>query len=1068
MSLQRLFWLFFWLCSLASGIAQHANEVYGKNKIQYNNSQYDKWMYETNNFVVYWYGKAKNSAQFCISLAEQENHKAKELFEYHLKDKIELIVFADASDLAQSNIDLKLNANNRFAEPRVIDHKILLAFNGNHHDLLKQLQLGIIQIYLNSMFSGSNLQEAVQKVISFKLPTWYADGILSFFREAWTTKHIKALYTEWNPDWSFKKFANRNPVLAGHSFWNFITVVYGKESMSNWLYMTRIQRDVHRAARLVFHKTLKDLERQWQLFYKNAIHNFDDRDYTENKPLCTFKLKEEEKLLDFKPSAHSDHYILTTQRNGQTRVRLLDIKSEKLSDFFKKGTRSHMVTSGLNFPLYTEFEDHQFILVEKRDRLILYHKKTSDRRWSKEKLPRDVQQAYSMVAINKGELLLAANKNGYSDLMTYSLKKRQFVLLTNNIWDEVEVKSHLVGDSIVFYVLSNSPDLKSKIIAMDTTLPLGPYRIYPFQLDNKRNFIYNNQSLLLSSKPDWDVSQHGIILLDGLNGRADIKLVNASMNEFLLSEDSPYSQICFLKGDRAYLGVEKQNNNYRVYKNFLDDHTRRSRKISTPEDNVPSEYIEEPNLPSTNFDTLFFVSKYGNPHNVSQILNEFNDKRKTLRSQHVKDELIQSKPYGVSYIPYVSSQAIAYRDRFAITEISSDLQNNVLFDGLNTFAGSDGIFNIPPLGVLFKGRAQEIFQDINIEAGIRIPTTFNGTEAYLLVEDLKRRIDHKYAIYRRATKHSIPMQNFTDLKLARRTLLLNHQMTYAFSHYFSLRLNSTIRNDHNYYFATNKATLKDSADFFLQKIGTRFEVVYDDVLDRAVNIKNGWQAKLFFEFTKRFEFNASNKFNFALNKNNLLLAGFDVRHHLPVLKKSSWSNRFFSTINLGSDKILFHIGGTENWLLPKYNREDFFQPTENFLYNSIATAVRGHSIGARKNGSFMLFTSELRVPFMQYLLAHNWKNSFLRNFQLIGYVDFATSWEGAIPFADDFQDVQYKVQNKKVSVDLSFGRDANIAGTGLGLRTSLFGYFVRLDYAWKISNSKLINPIYHLSLGLDF
>ena len=46
--------------------------------------------------------------------------------------------------------------------------------------------------------------------------------------------------------------------------------------------------------------------------------------------------------------------------------------------------------------------------------------------------------------------------------------------------------------------------------------------------------------------------------------------------------------------------------------------------------------------------------------------------------------------------------------------------------------------------------------------------------------------------------------------------------------------------------------------------------------------------------------------------------------------------------------------------------------------------------------------------------------------------------------------------------------DPLIAGYGFGLRSRLFGYFIRLDRAWAVQDGIVLKPIWHLSLSLDF
>ncbi len=164
-----------WIVFRSDTSAQNAQEIFGKNKVQFNDDQQEWWIYESSNIVYYWYGKSRKAAEFYISIAEAENKKIREIFEFHLRDKIELVIYSDLSDLQQTNLDLDFyfTPENWKEEPRVIDQKILLYFDGNHQNALKLLRKGLMKIYFNSIFSGSQLEEAVQKVISLRLPDWF-------------------------------------------------------------------------------------------------------------------------------------------------------------------------------------------------------------------------------------------------------------------------------------------------------------------------------------------------------------------------------------------------------------------------------------------------------------------------------------------------------------------------------------------------------------------------------------------------------------------------------------------------------------------------------------------------------------------------------------------------------------------------------------------------------------------------------------------------------------------------------------------------------------------------------
>ena len=47
-------------------------------------------------------------------------------------------------------------------------------------------------------------------------------------------------------------------------------------------------------------------------------------------------------------------------------------------------------------------------------------------------------------------------------------------------------------------------------------------------------------------------------------------------------------------------------------------------------------------------------------------------------------------------------------------------------------------------------------------------------------------------------------------------------------------------------------------------------------------------------------------------------------------------------------------------------------------------------------------------------------------------------------------------------------KDPLVEGFGGGLRTKLFGYFIRADLAWGVEEGKVNKPIFYISLSTDF
>lgn len=232
------------LANTASG--QNLQTTYGKNRIQYHR-QFEDWIYyDTPNFTTYWYGAARNVAQASLQMAEHDFATVQQFLEYPLSDKIEIIVFSDITDLKQSNIGEDELLQTRTGQSKVVGNKVFVYFDGNHQHLRAQIREGVAGVMLNSMLYGSNLQEIVQNAVLLNLPNWFTEGLTAFCGDNWnieTDNAMRDLILSGKYK-SFDKLAKQHPRLAGHAFWYYISLHYGKGTVSNLLYLSRINRSV--------------------------------------------------------------------------------------------------------------------------------------------------------------------------------------------------------------------------------------------------------------------------------------------------------------------------------------------------------------------------------------------------------------------------------------------------------------------------------------------------------------------------------------------------------------------------------------------------------------------------------------------------------------------------------------------------------------------------------------------------------------------------------------------------------------------------------------------------------
>ena len=435
-------------------------------------------------------------------------------------------------------------------------------------------------------------------------------------------------------------------------------------------------------------------------------------------------------------------------------------------------------------------------------------------------------------------------------------------------------------------------------------------------------------------------------------------------------------------------------------------------------------------------------------------------------------QLVQSPFYRqVNAGNYVFQQGniIPYREAFQTDFVSFNMDNNLLFEGLDSYAASSDGFNFQPLGVLLKANFKDLLEDYVIEGGMRVPTSFNGTEYYVTGQKRKHRLDQIYSVYRRNMRFAESGAAFVPWRRETNVLLGQAGVRYPLDIFRSVRATATVRRDRVQYVGTDNFAL-DNPIVREQRVGLRLEYVFDNSIDLAMNLRQGTRYKMWIEAYKSFAFGNGDGLSFAPGYLGVVSA--DMRHYQRLDKRSILALRLAGAASFGQQRILYYLGDTDNSLIPSFNTS-IPVGDENNRLTALANSMRGFSSNARNGNSYLLFNSELRVPVFRYL-SERIRSPFLRNFQLVGFFDIGTAWSGPDPYSDEnplntatFPDPT-EVTTPPVQIRVVYFRNPIIAGYGVGARALLFGYFMRVDYAWGIETKTIQQPRLHLSLGMDF
>jgi Tol biopolymer transport system component len=1158
-------------------------------------------LYETGNFVTYWYGDARNIAQSALQMAELDYTVVQQILEHQMTEKIEVLVFSDLTDLKQSNIGEDEVFQLRAGETKVVGNKVFVYFDGDHNHLRAQIREGVAGVLINSMLFGSNLQEIVQNAVLLNLPGWYTNGLTAYCGEEWSVAQDNQFrdLLQSGKHKNFDKLAKDHPRIAGHAFWNYINIHYGRGTVSNLLYLTRINRSMDAGFLYVLGNGYRNTTEAMMEYFKKRYR--EEAKFTKKPNSATeitIKNKKKLPLSQVRLSPDGRRVAWVSNDIGKWRVWVKDLdapsgkKGSKPKLVLKGGARNALQTTDYNYPILAWNPDNQrlAVLYERRDIPRFAFLDLSGKKIKKEvaDLSPEFQRVFSMDYVNPVDIAFSGAARGYSDLFIYHTVTKQTERLTQDFWDDLDAAvTTLDGRKGILFSSNRSADTLVTE-RLDTILPLGRFDVFFLDLESRdpelvritntpmfdercpigvdsahyaflsdENGIFNRQSGYL--EPYIAYSQAVIYLKDG----AEVKALNdkepgewplerilaflAPLDTVLKNIDS--TQIDSIRFSPVYKKRALNWNQTNYDRSIAEQHVsvRAGRLVeSVPRDGKTVFYTKkiEPQTTAPARVTRYREQTYrraGLPVPPQPVIDDSSQspEKQPVEPENgndnfrqdsiskippgwyfqvpehlaapapkqepepsrltapVKDEaeeaedlvlrpdsitpprrsLRPSKPLvevgkNQSVIRFNPSQIIPYRLKFRTDYVSTSMDNNLLFEGLSSYAGSPDGFQTPPVGILLRANFKDLLENYVVEAGFRLPTTFNGAEYYLWLDDKKRRWDKRYALYRQSVLNTLdqPAPGIPPVALQVRTntILGQYELRYPFDAFFSLRGTATLRQDKTIFLSTNEATL-ETPDYAEQRASLRVSAVYDNTVDVDLNLKTGSRAKLFVETVKRFDLNFEPNWSLRFNKGIMTVIGLDARHYQLLDRRSILALRFAASTTFGSEKILYFLGGVDNWIFPKFNENIPLPQSNDFAYQTLAANMRGFRQNIRNGNSYALLNSELRVPIFKYFSKKPVMGNFWRNFQLVGFFDVGTAWQGRDPYdGDNPINIVYLYNPPTVAVKVNYFRDPLVAGYGFGARALIFGMYLRADYAWGIETREIQKPIFHLALGTDF
>ena len=1103
---------------------------YGKNRIQY--KKFDWKFYQSPNFNTYFNQGGLELAKFVAQVAEDELPSVQSAVEYSLQRSANIIVYNNYDDYKTTNIGLGIDWQNSGGVTKLVNNKLVIYFDGNKNTLRLNIREGIAKILTDNILFGDDIGEFASNQALLDLPQWLTDGYVEYVAEPWSTERDEALRNailsgDYN---NFYQFAFEKPTLAGHSFWYYIAEKYKPENVTYFLYLARLYKNLNQASERICKKKFKDVLADFMVFEQDRY--VQDIKQRRNAPKGKLDVIEElKKGEDFyrfaaNPNPKNYSYAVVQFRKGIYSVKFVDNLYESHT-ILKYGTKTVSGDINPNYPILAWDGKGSRLLViyskEGKINMFVYDVIANIKRFQQE-IEGFEQVVDASFMFDANTLLFSAVKKGQTDIFTYRIDNTKSKQITNDVFDELDPSpvsfpnrtgvifaSNRPGVNItnadtiipsrnhfnIFLVdLLNNSDFKQ--ITQLTKVKYGNAR-YPTQY-NVNHFTYLNDENGVGNR--WagyfTTQRDGLDTLyyvgdDVLRNPTDKQLdstVNAwqkqepdSVSYMSIYKDSTYTfpitnyQSSLLEsriaGNNGQVSEVRQEGNLKfLYKLQVDSVALRKRNINArPTDYIKSlmrkERISTGGAVEVPKDTAEQAQDNG-------FQNEFEDEKRQ-DSIHTNENIANAPALPDNVLS--KSHLYNYRLKFNADYVLAGITNNILVNRYQPYQQRDPndaspvqLNNSTNLNFSFRVGVSDLMEDIKFIGGVRFGTTLSDKDVFLSFQNYHKRVDWGLTYYRsNVTNYSgfydpESVLSFYDNMVI--TSLYQVNVAYPLSEINSIRLTTGIRQDKGvirpiFYNGFPDSTVLSVPDSVTSTAVSRLEFVHDNTLNPANNIWVGTRWKVYFDYNLpvgKTSTKGANTFNL----------GFDARHYEKIYRNFIWAVRAAGDFSFGEQKLLYYLGGVDGWFTPKFTTNNL-PKQHNYAFQSLTLNMRGFNQNIANGNNALVINSELRLPVFTTFFSQPVNAAFLRNFQLVQFIDLGTAWEGS-PKNIERPTLVYNAQTgNPVSIRQKAGGLGPLAGGyGFGARSTVLGYFLKIDAAWQMNGLFRGSPRWYFAMGFDF
>lgn len=1067
---------FIWIVSIVVG--QHYTTPYGQNRIQY--KKFDWYFYSTNNFEIYYYPGGAKYALEAIDFLEEEFVNLTDKLGYTPYNKTRIFIYNSIHDLQQSNVGIDGAIYTIGGRTDFVKLQVEVAYPGKAHEFRQELLYKLASTIIQDMMYGGSLTDIFQNSYLLTLPEWFISGAARYMSYGWTREMDDYLrdYMGRKKIGKLKQIDKESATIIGQSIWNYIAVKYGESNISNILNLTRIIRKEENSIANTLGVSFKTFLDDWQNYYFLQREDVVQHHSHPEKSNIAEKIGHSKKLITttVRFNNDADKVAYATLKHGKYQVYVHELETGRKKRVTNGGYRINGQDIDATLPLLDWKDEFTLgVVIFKRGFLYLntYNMETGKK--TQKPLNR-FRQIESFSFNDNGKLaVISGDIDGQNDLFLISMRRNALRRITRDIYDDLDpvfipgtaavvFSSNRVNDSVAV----NNPPIETLnnnfnlfIYDLDTTTHTF-YRLTNTYGEERKPYVKSNQAIYYLS------DQRGISNLFKYNIRDSTFVQITSFDKSIDSYDLHFDpdRISYIMLDQGrhkmYIDRAPDLNSHRFtpetprkrWENAMLVVSRRTENQKKKEIMIASETPPEPNnrdlVDTDNFlfedeiqaDTVETDPKWIDTDNYvfeDEPVHQPESFFSRYRNLKYETERVGPKPY----LP-----------RFTFNNVITSF----LWDPYRNFM------------VLTELEINDLLENYKIKGGALIKTSLQQGDIFAELHYLKYWMDFKLRLDRKTYLIEDGSNQEEDLlhkyKLNRVKLTASVPLTHTFRTEIFSFYTVTSFNNLDFRVVRGGASPEDFAPNKRNSyLGGGGALVFDNTIEQGFNQYIGTRALL--EYTAHIH--TSNR---GSNFSNLR---FDFRHYQKVHRKIIWANRILYGKQMGPSAKLYMLGGMDNWLFAKSNTQGPDNPLEvtntrdnsNLLFNEFATNLRGLNYNEASGTDVLVFNSELRVPLFQYLSNGPIKSNFLRNFQLIAFGDMGSVWSGKPPFKNG-NPITRTFNRSNFTAKIVRFQNPWLGGVGFGVRTVLFGYYLKFDAARPYLDGQIKKYRFYFTLGLDF